>query len=446
MIVRYFKPLSCILYTFFFLSGLSSARADPGLTDFDLVLGRYGNLSTIAGMSGGGQGKDVNDWRNTMEGGPGTNADLSRPHMAMADAAGNVYVADKQSHSILKIRTDGTITRVAGATPGGQNFGGYNLDEGVGTSVLLDNPNGLYTFPDGTTYILDLGNDRIRKLDPSGFLTTVVTDLAGISVGRGLWVSPDQETIYYTSGTRVRRSVAGAFPTTYVSGFANLGNIDVDLSGNLVVTDRGDHRVWQIKPDGSQMVIAGNGSVSGGGDGFLATSTGLNEVRGIAFDDFGGYFLCTHKGGDMWYVDSEGIIHLAISGAGSGERLFGDGLPLTANRFIEKISEPRAVALAPDGALLITTNDSGLVRRVENIIPPREPSQVTVRYEDPRGAILQWQGDRRVLYRVECSADLAGDWKIGEPVLGHAQDGLTEFLHPEARGKPRMFYRIRAFK
>ena len=114
-----------------------------------------------------------------MEGGLATAAELSRPHMTMADRFGNLYIADKDAHGIRLVTPDGLIVTYAGT-----NVGGFNGD-GPALEKQLNFPNGLYTFPDGTTFVLDLSNGRIRRLGTDGQLTTVVTDPDGISLGRG---------------------------------------------------------------------------------------------------------------------------------------------------------------------------------------------------------------------------------------------------------------------
>ena len=85
----------------------------PGFTNFTRA---YGVLTTIAGLGGP---QDVNNWRPEYEGGPATAAVLSGPHMAMADRAGFIYIADKDAHAIRKILHDGTIVTVAGTSAPG---------------------------------------------------------------------------------------------------------------------------------------------------------------------------------------------------------------------------------------------------------------------------------------------------------------------------------------
>ena len=114
----------------------------PGFTN---LVYSYSTFSTVAG-AGGATGSGVNKWSPSFEGGPATSALLSRPHIAMADRAGNIYIADKDAHGIRKVRPDGTIVTVAGI-----NSAGNGPDAATpGTQVALNEPNGLFVLSNGT--------------------------------------------------------------------------------------------------------------------------------------------------------------------------------------------------------------------------------------------------------------------------------------------------------
>ena len=339
---------------------------------FEDLLASYGVPQTVAGTANI-TAKDVNGWLPEMEGALAVDAELSRPHMTMADDQGNLYIADKDAHAIRLVTPSGTIQTIAGT-----NVAGFNGD-GLGPQTQLDHPNGLYTFPDGMTYILDLGNSMIRKLSTEGQLTTVLTDPLGILAGRGLWVSPDESVIYYASGDKVRKWTAETGISTYASGFAELGNLAVDpADGRVVVTDRSGHGVYRLYDDGSRQPVAGNETTFGGGSGQPALLTGLDEVRGIYFHPEGGYLLATHQGGQVWFVDDNEIIHLLIDGDDDRGTHAGDGLPLDSPG--KKLSEPRAVTLSPAGDLIITEHDGGYVR----LVPRRATDRRGRRFQPQR--------------------------------------------------------------
>ncbi len=300
----------------------------------------------------------------------------------------------------------------------------------------------LYTLPDGTTYILDLDNRKIRRLDPSsGTLRTVLTDPGGFGAGRGLWVSQDESRIYYNGalGAGSSQSVQTWTPEAGIQTFTSLpgdlGNLTVDPGGHLVVTSRAQHRVYRVSLDGTTFTtIAGNGTTARAVSGQPALATGMERVRGIAFRPDGSYFLCSQKGGDVLFVDTAGIAHVYLTGAANGNNRNGDGSPPDAPGG-PKISEPRAVSLAPDGTLLITTNDNGFVRAVPSLCPPAPPTSLTLtRSQDTLTLSFPPAGDTP--YILETSPDLNGDWSP----LGFTVDGTAD-LPADGRGG---YFRVRA--
>lgn len=326
--------------------------AAEGFTNLTLA---YGALSTIAGAGGI---QDFNNWRPEFEGAPATNVFLSGPHIAMADRAGCIYVADKDAHGIRKIRLDGTIVTVAGTSLAGNGPDAPML----GTQVALSGPNGLWVHADGTLFILDTDNGKVRRLDTNGMMQTLFSVPGGIQAGRGLWVSDDQTRAYVSSLRVVKQWTEDGGVIDYATGFTQLGNLVVEAAGTVVVTDRSAHRVYRLDGPGNQTVIAGNGLTFGGGDGQLATNTALEEVRGVWFLPGGGFFVATHRGSQVWYIDTDGYIHLFLHGHRSGAHA-GDGTWFY-NPTQPRVSECRAITMDYDGNLLITENDVGFVRKV----------------------------------------------------------------------------------
>ena len=370
--------------------------AQESLSDRDRVFASYGNLQTRAGV---GDDDDKNFWEASFEGAPAREVELSNPHMTMADAVGNLYIADKESHSVLRIDAEGFLH-----THAGTHVGGLNGEEGLATEIQLNNPNGLFVRPDGVVYILDFFNQRVRKVDLEGQLTTLIHEPNGFGPGRGLWVSPDEQLVYFNGPGNVKRWTAAGGVEVVVESLTDPGNLTVDPDGALVVTSRaGDgandtsHRVYRVGADGELTVIAGNGTTDEPmTDGVPATSVGLESARGVAFLPSGGFFVATQKGGDVWYVDVGGLIHQFVIGAPKGNVRNGDGLRFSTPG--DKIAEPRAVALAPNGDLIITTNDNGYIRVVERF---QEPQVNVVSSERVH---LRVTAGRE--HRVEASVDL----------------------------------------
>lgn len=327
-----------------------------GRTAFTNLTRAYGLLTTIAGNGTGFQ--DVNNWRADYEGAPAVHVALSGPHFAMADPAGCIYIADKDAHAIRKLLPDGRLFTVAGTNAPGDG------PDGPGTACGLNQPNGLWVRHDGTVFIYDLSNRKVRRLDANGTVQTLFT-IPGITYlgGRGLWVSDDETVAYFSALNVVKKWTPSDGVTDFSAGYAELGNLVMDPWGSLVVTDRGGHRVYRLDNQGQRTPIAGNGTTSGGGDGQLALATGLEEVRGVAFLPTGAYVLCTHRSSRVWYVDTAGFIHLLLHGhrddyhAGDGTWFYNPGE--------RRISKCRAITVDHAGNLLITENDFGYVRKVE---------------------------------------------------------------------------------
>ena len=329
-----------------------------GEEGFTNLVHSYSTLATIAG-NGGATGAGVNKWRPEFEDGPATSAQLSRPHIAMADPFGNIFIADKDAHGIRKVTPAGLISTVAGT-----NIPENGPDSSTpGTQVGLNEPNGLWIASTGIVYILDLQNGKIRRLALDGSMTTLFSVPGGIASGRGLWVRDDESVAYVSCGTVVKKWTPSGGVTDFATGFSQLGNIAMDHRGELVVTDRNAHRVYRVGADGSRTVIAGNGTTSGGGDGKPATATGLAQVRAIWFLPTGAFFVGTDSGARLWYVDTAGMIHLFLNGTAANAHA-GDGT------WFYQPTEPRtgpirAITADAAGNLLITEHDAGYVRRIE---------------------------------------------------------------------------------
>lgn len=102
------------------------------------------------------------------DGGPGREASLSFPTALATDAAGNLYIADNRNHRVRRVGRDGIIETVAGT--GEKGFSG---DGGPATAARLDGPDGLAIAPDGTMYIADRQSFRIRRVRPDGVIETI---------------------------------------------------------------------------------------------------------------------------------------------------------------------------------------------------------------------------------------------------------------------------------
>ena len=425
----------------------------PASQESEAVLANFGDMEWIAGTDVG-ELNNGSAWQPSFEGQPATEVDLSEPHSATGDLLGNIYVADKNAHAIRVIGRDGRIRTVAGT-----NAAGYD-GEGPATQRQLNGPQNAYPMPDGSFYILDTGNQRIRRVDAAGQMSTVIKESAGLS--RGLWVKRDASVIYYCTNAALKRwtPALGNNPgTVMANGFSELGNIDVAANGDIYVTDRGAassdptfSQVFRIAPNATPATftpqrVAGTGGTTDSGpaaNGSLALNTGLSGVRGIAFHPAGGYFLATHKGGDIWYVDRGGLIQMVVRGdSNNTHTTVPQPLPVTTN----SISEVRFISVAPNGDLLMATNDNGFIRRARYTGPLPAAAEITASPIPPGGAAqLTWTQSEGSWFRLESTTDPEAEvW--GPRQIGQATGYPQLWTEPTAASvQPRQFYRLRQFR
>ena len=301
------------------------------------LLNSYGLLHTIAGNGFGGI-DGVNYWQPGFEGGYATNATLSRPHIAVADTAGNVFIADKNSHSVLKVTPDGRIHTVAGTHAAG-NGPDYLI---IATAVQLNGPNGLWVRDDGSVYVLDTGNGKIRRLDTNGMMQTLVTVAGGINTGRGVWVKDDESLAFFASGSDMKKWTPSGGVETLNNNFNELGTFIVDPHGDIVAADRGANKVYFLDATGgkagSRDVLFGDGNTNSVVDGTLAKTNSLYGVRSVWSFPTGGYLLATHEGSQVLYVDPAGIIHVFVNG--SNRRLPHGRRPMVSLAWLQSHGNP----------------------------------------------------------------------------------------------------------
>jgi len=277
-----------------------------------------GVITTVAGNGAQGFSGD---------GGPAVNARFNDPMGVALDGAGNLYIADYHNHRVRKVRVDGTILTVAGT-----GEAGYGGDAGLATSAQLHNPGGIAVDASGNLYIADELNQRIRKVDVNGTISTVA--------GNGI------------------PGVAGDGGPAVEAQFHNPARVAVDGVGNLYVADWINSRIRKIDAGGVITTVAGNGSPGYAGDGGPATAASLNGPTGIVLDGSGNLYITDGWNECVRKVDTLGIITTA---AGSGTRGFdGDGGPAVQARLFY----PTDVALDPSGRLFIADNANHCVRKV----------------------------------------------------------------------------------
>ena len=268
------------------------------------------------------------------DGGPANRAALNAAVDVFADRSGNLFIADQYNHRIRKIAPDGTISTVAG-----NGIAGYSGDGGAAVSAQINTPIGICADNAGNLYIADVGNQRIRKVDASGRIST----LAGTG-GRGY---------------------GGDGGPAINATFYNPVRVAVDPSGNVVIADQSNHRVRRITPSGTISTIAGNGAGTPqtgafSGDGGPAVSASLNNPTAIAFDGAGVLYICDQYNQRIRKVATDGTITTI---AGNGAAGFsGDGGPAIS----ASLNYPGAITLDAAGNIYFNDDVNYRTRRISS--------------------------------------------------------------------------------
>jgi sugar lactone lactonase YvrE len=241
--------------------------------------------------------------------GTGAAAEFNSPQGIVVDSTGN--------NRIRKINTSGVVTTVAGS-----GVAGYA--DGTGTAAQFYYPEGVAVDSSGNIYVVDDNNNRIRKIDTSGVVTTV----AGSSQG-------------YADGT-------GAAAQFYHPCF-----IAVDSSGNIYVTDQFNHRIRKITPDGVVTTVAGSG-VAGFADG-TGTDAQFAYPDGVAVDSSGNIYVGDVNNQRVRKIDTSGVV-TTVAGSTEG---YADGTGAAA-----QFNYPRGVAVDSSGNIYVGDTGNPRIRKI----------------------------------------------------------------------------------
>lgn len=266
------------------------------------------------------------------DGGRATSAQLANPQWLAVDAQGSVYIADWNNARVRKVSTGGTITTVAGVGRGS----GLSGDGGPATSALIGLPTAVAVDGQGNIYITggyESGNKRVRRVSPGGTITT----FAGAATG-------------------VLGAVGDGGPATSARLVGPWG-VAIDRQGNVYIADNGDARVRKVTPGGTITTFAGTGKGGGPlGDGGPATSARLTRPTGLAVDGSGNLYIAESGGNRVRKVTPGGRI---TTYAGTGlDGFSGDGGRATSAR----LGNPVGIAIDGQGAVYISTGSR--VRKV----------------------------------------------------------------------------------
>jgi sugar lactone lactonase YvrE len=224
-------------------AGTVYVALDDPVANRVIRIDRDGRVTTVAGTGEAGFSGD---------GGPATQAQLQAIWDVAVDAEGNLYIST--DNRIRKVDTAGVITTIAGT-----GEPGYSGDGGPAVDALLAGPVGVAVDATGNVYFVDNLNDRIRRIDRQGVITTI----AGPGPSEGCVASGD-------GGPAVQ------------ADFCDAGNLTIDAAGNIFFADTGNHRIRRIDTSGIITTVAGTGTPGFSGDGDPGVDARLSEPSAVA--------------------------------------------------------------------------------------------------------------------------------------------------------------------
>ncbi len=220
------------------------------------------------------------------DGGPATDAQLNRPTDVFKDGKGNVYIADRSNNRIRKVNTSGIISTIAG-----NGLPALSGDGGPATAASLNAPKRVVVDRAGKIYIADQHNNVIRMIDTAGIIHTIAgTGIAGFSGDGG--------------------------PATLAQLDTPTG-VAVDLAGNIFISDSVYSRIRKIDPSGIISTYAGGGTVGFTADGVPATSVSLCTMR----------YVSTGNDGTVYFTNQNCWHFLRITTDGKLYNVAGNALP-----------------------------------------------------------------------------------------------------------------------
>src|SRR6185436_19742215 len=259
-------------------------------------------VKTIAG-GGPSAACCVTGWAFWGDGGPATAATLL-PSGVAADGAGNVLIAEAENHTIRRVDPTGRITTIAGHNP-------YCSDGGPAISACLYNPTDVAADSDGNIFIAD--GARIRLIDGAGTISTLVGPL----------------------------------------DFGTLTSIVVDAHGNVFVAASSANRVLKYTPGVGVTIVAGTGTRNYCGDGGPAAAACLAFPTGLALDGAGNLFIADQGNSRVRRVDTGGTI-TTVAGIGPCSGTSGGGQATSAC-----VEYPHSVAVDASGRLFVSASAGG---------------------------------------------------------------------------------------
>jgi sugar lactone lactonase YvrE len=270
------------------------------------------------------------------DGGQATSAGLGYPAGIAVDKYNNIYIGETNNNRVRKISPTGIITTIAGNGFGAPGPGAYSGDGGVATAAKLNGPNGIAVDTMGNVYFIDVENFRIRKITPTGIIYTIAGD----------------GTMGY-SGDNGPATIAKIHPN---------GELFVDKNRNVIFSDNGNSRIRKVDTMGLITTIAGTGIGGYSGDNGPATLANIGQPLGIDVNKYGDIYFCDGSQNHIRKINTAGIITTV---AGNGTAGFsGDGGP----GILAALKNAYGLAVDTNGIVYFADRGNNRVRRLSSTV------------------------------------------------------------------------------
>ena len=295
-----------------------------------------------------------------LKNGADTTAQFQDAFGVATDAAGNIYVADSGNNSIRMITPAGVVTTIAGN-------GTVGMVNGMGQAARFNYPHGLVVDAAGNIYVVDAGNNRIRKISTAGEVSTLAGNgTAGYADGAGkdaefdfpadIAIDPAGN-LYVSDGNNKR--IRKITPTGEVSSlgdaiFSFPEGVAIDATGNLYVTDAGSGQIRKVSSAGAVTIFAGTG-IFGNKDGAGAEAEFFNP-EGIAIDAQGNLFVGDLGNNLVRKITPAGIVSTV---AGSSRGILNGPGP------VAKFNGPSGIAVDGAGNIYVADSSNSRIRKIQ---------------------------------------------------------------------------------
>ncbi|ASU35803.1 NHL domain-containing protein [Mucilaginibacter xinganensis] len=304
--------------------------------------------------------------------GPAAQATFYFPYYVAVDVADNIYITDN-NRLIRKLSNKGIVSTIAGGDSEG-------YADGVGTKALFNYPLGIVLDPAGNIFVADAGNGRVRKITPSGTVTTFAGGKTGSKNGVGsaaeltgaCGITIDKaNNLFVATGwyNQIRKITPAAVVTTVagtgqkgtdngpgaVATFAYAMDLAFDQSGTLYVVDADGYDVRKVTPAGITSTFTGNSPVPVNGLPGVAT---FYKPTGVVIGADGYIYVADAGNNIIRKVSADGVVSTY---AGSGAAALRDGT-LAAAAF----NNPTGIAADQAGNLFVADSANNVIRTISN--------------------------------------------------------------------------------